>query len=106
MAETLLTPDGRMHTLLGSTTLERVIRDYAGDQAADRVRALAERNAYEEARAETDLGDYERSLDHWHRMAGDWAEELTALLSNLERMTKRELSQKLETLKTAIAAEL
>lgn len=80
MAETLYTRDGRMHTLLGTTTLESIVRDYAGDQAADEVRRVLERNAYEEARAETDLGNYERSLNHWQMTAQDWADEIEVLL--------------------------
>ena len=106
MADTLITSDGRLHTLLGSTTLESVIRNYAGDEAADRVRALAQRNAYEEARAETDLGAYEQSLDHWHRMAQDWTEELARLISRTGRTTKAELSLALIALKAEIEGEL
>ena len=94
MADTLITPDGQLHTLLGSTTLESVIRDYAGDEAADMVRALAQRNAYEEARAETDLGAYEASLEHWHRMAQDWAD------------TRAGLSLRLMALKSSVEEEL
>ena len=107
MADTLITSDGRLHTLLGSTTLESVIRNYAGDEAADRVRALAQRNAYEEARAETDLGAYEASLEHWHRMAQDWADELGDLIQHLAgRVTRAELSLRLMALKSSMEEEL
>ena len=107
MADTLITPDGRLHTLLGSTTLESVVRDYAGDEVADMVRALAQRNAYEEARAETDLGAYEASLEHWHRMAQDWADELGDLIQHLAgRVTRAELSLQLMALKNRIEEEL
>ena len=107
MADTLITPDGRLHTLLGSTTLESVIRNYAGDEAADRVRALAQRNAYEEARAETDLGVYEQSLEHWHRMAQDWVDELGDIIQQLAgRTTKADASLQLIALKTSIEEEL
>ena len=107
MADTLITPDGRLHTLLGSTTLESVVRDYAGDEVADRVRALAQRNAYEEARAETDLGAYEASLEHWRRMAQDWADELGDLIQHLAgRVTRAELSLRLMALKSSVEEEL
>lgn len=43
MAETLYTPDGRTHVLVGSTTLESIVREYAGDEAAALVRAAPER---------------------------------------------------------------
>ena len=42
MAETIRTPDDRAHTLLGSTTLESIVREYAGDEAADRLHNLIE----------------------------------------------------------------
>lgn len=107
MADTLITSDGRLHTLLGSTTLESVIRNYAGDEAADRVRALAQRNAYEEARAETDLGAYEASLEHWHRMAQDWADELSDIIRHLAgRVTRAGLSLRLMALKSSVEEEL
>lgn len=44
VTETITTPDGKMHVLLGSTTLESVIREYAGDEAADAVHQLIERD--------------------------------------------------------------
>lgn len=107
MADTLITPDGQLHTLLGSTTLESVVQDYAGDEAADMVRALAQRNAYEEARAETDLGAYEASLEHWRRMAQDWADELGDLIQHLAgRVTRTELSLRLMALKNSVEEEL
>ena len=107
MPDTIITPDGRMHTLLGGTTLESVIREYAGDQAADMVRELTERNAYEEARAETDLGVYEQSLEHWHRMAQDWVDELEDIIQQLAgRTTKADASLQLMALKTSIEEEL
>lgn len=80
MADTLITRDGKLHTLLGSTTLESIVREYAGTQAADEVRRLMEHDAYEEARAETDLGAYERSLEHWHRTVQDWCDEIEVAL--------------------------
>jgi len=42
MADTLYTKDGKGHVLLGSTTLESIVREYAGDDAGDRVHNLVE----------------------------------------------------------------
>ena len=48
MAETLETIDGKMHVLLGSTTLVSIIREYCGDEAADYVEELEKiREVYE-----------------------------------------------------------
>lgn len=107
MPDTIITPDGRMHTLLGGTTLESIVREYAGDRAADMVHELAQRNAYEEARAETDLGVYEQSLEHWHCMAQDWVDELEDIIQHLAgRTTKADASLQLMALKTGIEEEL
>lgn len=40
MAETIITHDGKCHTLLGSTTPVSIIRDYCGDEV---LRALHRR---------------------------------------------------------------
>lgn len=110
MPDTIITPDGQMHTLLGSTTLESIIREYAGGQAADMVRELTERNAYEDARAETDLGAYEQSLEHWRRMARDWADDLKNVIDHLSGttgvVTKICAAGMLSRLKTSIEEEL
>ena len=37
MAETIITPDGKVHTLMGSTNEVSLIREYAGDELADWV---------------------------------------------------------------------
>ena len=109
MPDTLITPDGRLHTLLGSTTLESIVREYAGSQVADAVRALAERDAYEEARAETDLGAYEQSLEHWHRMAQDWADELEAIAQKFDSdsgFRRAAAARRIRLLKGQIESEL
>lgn len=91
MADTIYTPDGKMHVLLGSTTMESIIREYAGGEAAKWVHREVVRNAYDEARAETDLGAYEESLSHIHGMMRDWVDDLTALVELAEtgKTTKR-----------------
>lgn len=80
MVETITTPDGKFHTLLGSTTLESIVREYAGDDAANAVRELVEHDIYEEARVDTDLGAYEASLEHWRREAQSWVDQLNSVL--------------------------
>lgn len=104
MAETLTTPDGQLHTLIGSTTLESLVRKYAGDQAADLVQEALKRNAYDEARAETDLGSYEASLEHWRQTVQDWVDE-TEVVTTGEH-TKRELLIYLQELLRDMKTEL
>ena len=41
MANTVYTPDGTMHVLLGSTTILSIIRAYCGNEIADWVEDLA-----------------------------------------------------------------
>lgn len=40
MADTITTPDKRTHVLLGNTTPLSIIREYAGEEAANWVRKL------------------------------------------------------------------
>lgn len=82
MVKTITTKDGKFHTLLGSTTLESIVREYAGDDVADEVRLLVERDVYEEYRVETDLGAFEASLEHWRRTAQDWVGRIDAVLTS------------------------
>lgn len=107
MADILYTKDGKSHVLLGSTTLESIVREYAGDDAANAVRELVERNAYEEARAETDLGAYEASLEHWRRTAQDWVDGINIVLRFAElKHTKASLLVVLQKLAQDISKEL
>ena len=69
MVETVYTPDGKLHTLLGSCTIQEIVREYAGEDAAKLVENLVSKNARAEAIVETDLLSYEQDLEHWHRMA-------------------------------------
>lgn len=107
MADTLYTKDVKGHVLLGSTTPESIVREYAGDDAANAVRELAERNAYEEARAETDLGAFEASLDHWRDTAQNWVDEINIVLRSAElKHTKASLLVVLQKLAQDISKEL
>lgn len=76
MADTLYTSDGKMHVLLGSTTLVSLIREYMGDDAANAVAELEKNDAYERVRADSDMDAYEASLDHLHRQASSWVEQI------------------------------
>lgn len=106
VTETITTLDGKMHVLLGSTTLESIVREYAGDEAADAVRYLVEHDTYEEARADSDLDSYEASLDRWRSVAQDWIGEIAVTLRNSEKYTKVQLLVALRKLKENISNEL
>lgn len=109
MPDTIITPDGRMHTLLGSTTVESIIREYAGEELARAYETLLARDAYAEAQANTDLGVYEAELDHWRRMAADWVCDLQDLIHQLASahgITKAGAVSKLEQLRRQIEEEL
>ena len=105
MAETIITKDGKCHTLLGSTTPVSIIREYCGDEIADWV----ERNLdYMDRKEMSDLGAYEADLDHLRRMMQDWVEELrviAALCENM-RISKASIRQEIINLKDDIADEL
>ena len=80
MAETIITKDGKCHTLLGSTTPVSIIREYCGDEVAD----WAERAVSGvTVREQSDLAAYEADLDHLHRMMQDWSDDLEAIALKL-----------------------
>lgn len=81
MAETIITKDGKCHTLLGSTTPVSIIRDYCGDEAADWVESNLD---YMDKKELSDLGAYEADLDHLHRMMQDWSDDLEAIALKLD----------------------
>ena len=109
MPDTLISPDGRLHTLLGSTTLESIVREYAGEDAAKLVENLVSKNARAEAIVETDLLSYEQDLEQWHRMAQDWASELEAIAKKLDSdkaLRRAGAAQRIRLLKKQIESEL
>ena len=110
MADTLYTSDGKMHVLLGATTLVNLIREYMGDEAADAVAELEKQDAYERARAESDLASYEASLDHLHRQAGDWVESVDQLLKSAAESPRQyprtKLLDALQDLRNSINSEI
>lgn len=108
MADTIYTPDGKAHVLMGSTTAETLVREYAGNDLGDILHALEECNAYEEARAETDLGAYEASLEHWRRMAQDWVDELRDIVADapLRSTTKARMAEGIKEVIESIEIEL
>lgn len=99
-----------MHTILGSTTLERIIRGYVGDQVAAMVEKLTDRSIYEGARTETDFEVYEQSLKHWHRIAQDWLDVLRSTIDCPTGATgvaaKTHVTNMLTQLKISIEVEL
>lgn len=105
MADTVYTPDGRVHVLLGSISPASIIREYAGDEVADWV---GSRLDYMERKEMSDLAAYEADLDHLHRMMRDWVEELQSIsiLCENTRVRKASIRQKIINLKADIANEL
>lgn len=90
MADTVFTPDGKMHVLLGATNLESIIREYCGNDVAD---AVYKKLDYAERREKSDIAAYEADLDHIHSMMRDWVEELQHLanLCDNRKFTKATL---------------
>ena len=86
-----------------------IVREYAGEDAARLVERLAEQNTRAEAIVETDLLSYEQDLDHWHRMAQDWAEELEAISKKLDSdkaLRRADAAKRIRLLKKQIVSEL
>lgn len=71
MVDTLYTSDGKMHVLLGSTTLSSLVREYMGDDVADAV-------AHEEDR-----------LAAWEEQANSWLTTLDRVLYGAEQVPRK-----------------
>lgn len=83
MADTVTTPDGKMHVLVGSTTIESIVLEYAGREAAAYITGLID-GAKEEVEASQDeLRSYEGDLEYWRTLVRDWADELKHQISEL-----------------------
>lgn len=108
MAETIYTPDGKVHVLVGATTPEAIVREYCGDELGDIVQKLQENKAYEEARANTDLGAYEEELLTLHGYMQNWVDDLKALAKSTEnkKFTKRCISESILRIARGIEIEL
>ena len=85
MPETIYTPDGRLHTLLGSVTLSGIVRDYAGEEAAAMVEDLESGARAAEALLGSDLQSYEDSLEHWHDQVQGWKDFIDETLRRAEQ---------------------
>lgn len=108
MAKTIITKDGKCHVLVGNTTLESVVREYAGDEPADLVKQALERNVRAEYKAQTDLGAYEEELNTLHGYMRDWVEELRriAFLCGDRKVTKATLRDSVLSIISSIENEM
>lgn len=106
MAETIITKDGKCHTLLGSTTIVSIIQEYCGDEVADWVERQLDR---EERKQQSDIGAYEADLDHLHRMMQDWADmllDVASMLRGNKGYTKDQAARAIYKIKDIISVEL
>lgn len=87
MAETIYTPDGKTHVLVGATTPASIVREYCGAELADRI---AQKLDYTDRKEQSDLLAYEADLDHLHRAMQDWVDDLEhiAVLCDDRKTTK------------------
>lgn len=110
MADTLYTSDGKVHVLLGSTTLSGLVREYMGDEAADAVAELEKNDAYERARVDSEMDAYRESLEHWRQQAAEWAEMIDSVLQGADDQPQQfscaELLDVLRDLSDSISCEI
>ncbi len=94
MADTLVTPDGKMHVLLDDTSLEDTIQEYAGYDAAVKLRG-------EMAHRASDSDVYERL--YW--AAHDWANSIRLQLRD-KKASEQQLTEFLHARYKSISKEL
>lgn len=83
MADTVTTPDGKMHVLVGSTMIESLVYDYAGPDAAAYITGLIDDAKKEAYACQDELRSYEGDLEYWRDRAHDWADILKHHISEL-----------------------
>ena len=106
---TLYTPDGKLHTLLGSVTLEAIVREYAGEEAALMVEEMEDHAIAARYLLDSDLKSYEASLEHWHDQVQGWKEIIDETLKKVEenpRSAKKTMADVLKDLSRWMNNEL
>ena len=107
--KTLYTPDGKLHTLLGSVTLAAIVREYAGEEASIMVEDLEDHAAAARYLLDSDLESYEASLEHWHDQVQGWKEIIDETLKKVEenpRSAKKTMTDVLKDLSRWMNNEL
>lgn len=108
MPDAVRTLDGRLWYLQRDTDLEALVRRYAGDEAAEIVRHLQERDTYEKERAHTDADVYEEELNELIQAAVGWADSLDviAAMAAQRRVTKTMLAESIRSVAREINSML
>lgn len=78
MADTIITKDGKVHVLLGSTTPVSIIREYCGDEAADWASRVLEKREQTE-KLISRIQELEEELESAYSDLSDANEEIESL---------------------------
>lgn len=107
MAETLQTPDGRLHVILNEDYFSELVDDYMGRECGQYLEETIN-SLKEEAKAfETDLSVYEKELDSNHYAFEDIDSELDAIQNLIEgRLNRKELEKIVQNIRTIISNQI
>ena len=107
MAETLQTPDGRLHVILNEDYFSELVDDYMGRECGqylkETINSLKVQADYTSKAIETDLTAYEEELNSNRYAFEDIATELDAIEKLIDsRLNRRALSQAVKNIRSII----
>lgn len=111
MAETLQTPDGRLHTILNEDYFSDLVDDYMGRECGqylkEMIGLLKERATYVAQAVNTDLASYAEELNSNRYAFEDIAIELDSIQQLINgRLNRKELERIVHNIKSIISNQI
>lgn len=107
MAETLQTPDGRVHVILNSDYFFELVDDYMGRECGQYLKETINSLKEEAEAIETDLSVYEKELDSNHYAFEDIDSEFDAIQQLIDgRLNRKELKKIVQNIRTIISNQI
>lgn len=111
MAETLQTPDGRLHVILNEDYFSELVDDYMGRECGQYLKAtinsLKEQADYTSRAIETDLNSYEEELNSNRYAFEDISFELDTIENLIDnRLNRKALAQAIKNIRNIISNQI
>ena len=111
MAETLQTPDGRLHVILNENYFFELVDDYMGRECGqylkETISLLKEKASYAAQAVNTDLNSYEEELNSNRYAFEDIATELNNIQQLINgRLNRKELGRIVHNIKSIISNQI
>lgn len=111
MAETLQTPDGRLHVILNEDYFSELVDDYMGRECGqylkETITLLKEKASYATQAVNTDLNSYEEELNSNRYAFEDIATELDTIEKLIDsRLNRKALAQAVKNIRRIISNQI